>query len=68
MKTSKPLLLLGALGALSAAAGDAAAVDTSQWKCESCPFEKESTTGTVAMSPSEPTCCTATTNLFNPYS
>jgi MtrB/PioB family decaheme-associated outer membrane protein len=47
MKTSKPLLLLGALGALSAAAGDAAAVDTSQWKCESCPFEKESTTGTV---------------------
>lgn len=47
MKTSKPLLLLGALGALSAAAGDADAVDTSQWKCESCPFEKEGTTGTV---------------------
>ena len=47
MKTSKPLLLLGALGVLSVAAGDAAAADPSQWKCESCPFEKEGTTGTV---------------------
>lgn len=40
MRTSSPLLLLGALGALSGPVGSAAAaVDTSQWKCESCPFE-----------------------------
>ncbi len=38
------LVLLAALGALSAAA--VAAVDTSQWKCESCPFPK-GTRGTV---------------------
>ena len=41
MKTLSPLFLLGTLGALSTASGGAvAAVDTSQWKCESCPFEK----------------------------
>ncbi len=40
MRTSSPLLLLGTLGALSATAGNSmAAPDTSQWKCESCPFE-----------------------------
>ena len=47
MKTSKQLLMLGMLSALSAAASAAegtgatgpAAVDTSQWKCESCKFE-----------------------------
>ena len=40
MRTSRPLLLLGTLGALTGAVGSAAAaVDTSQWKCESCPFE-----------------------------
>ena len=40
MRTSSPLLLLGTLGALTGAVGSAAAaVDTSQWKCESCPFE-----------------------------
>ncbi len=39
MRTFSPLVLLGALGALSvAASGALAAVDTSQWKCESCPF------------------------------
>ncbi len=42
-RTSNQLLLLGVLSALSsaAAAADAAtaAVDTSQWKCESCKFE-----------------------------
>ncbi len=43
MKTSNQLLLLGMLSALSPAAvadGPAgpAAVDTSQWKCESCKF------------------------------
>ena len=32
-------LLLGTFGGLSAAPGSAAAVDTSQWKCETCPFE-----------------------------
>lgn len=48
MKTFSSLFLLGALGALSAAAtGAVAAVDTSQWKCESCPFEKAGTTGTL---------------------
>ncbi len=48
MKTFSPLFLLGALGALSAAASSAmAAVDTSQWKCESCPFEKTGVSGTL---------------------
>ena len=43
MKTTNQLLLLGALSALSSAAVAAdgpAAVDTSQWKCESCKFEQ----------------------------
>jgi MtrB/PioB family decaheme-associated outer membrane protein len=36
------------LGTLSAAASSAAnAVDTSQWKCESCPFEKEQFSASV---------------------
>ncbi|MHB8668317.1 MAG: MtrB/PioB family decaheme-associated outer membrane protein [Burkholderiales bacterium] len=51
MKTSNQLLLLGMLSALSPAAvadgaGAQAAVDTSQWKCESCKFE-EGGSGTV---------------------
>jgi len=42
------LFLLGALGALSAAASNAvAAVDTSQWKCETCPFDKAGTSATL---------------------
>ena len=48
MKTFSPLLLLGALGVLSSAFGTAtAAVDTSQWKCETCPFEKGGVTATL---------------------
>jgi len=47
MKTFSSLLPLAALGVLSGAAVDALAVDTSQWKCESCPFEKEGRGGTV---------------------
>lgn len=43
MTTSNQLLLLGVLSALSSAAG---AVDTSQWKCESCKFE-QGVSGTV---------------------
>jgi len=51
MKTSNQLLLLGMLSALTsaAAAADGAAqpaVDTSQWKCESCKFE-QGVTGSV---------------------
>ena len=47
MKTFSSLLPLAALGALSGTAVDALAVDTSQWKCETCPFEKESRSGAV---------------------
>jgi MtrB/PioB family decaheme-associated outer membrane protein len=48
MKTFSPLFLLGALGALSTVASTAVAqVDTSQWKCESCPFEKAGVSGAV---------------------
>ena len=48
MKPFSSLFMLSALGALSAAASGAmAAADTSQWKCESCPFEKAGTTGTL---------------------
>jgi|CXWL01.1.fsa_nt_gi MtrB/PioB family decaheme-associated outer membrane protein len=48
MKNSSPLLLLATCTALSVAAGNAtAAVDTSQWKCETCPFEEPGTHGTV---------------------
>lgn len=44
MKPYSSLLLLGALGALSAGAAE---VDTSAWKCETCPFEKEGASGSV---------------------
>ena len=48
MRTFSPLVLLGAFGALSVSASSAlAAVDTSQWKCESCPFEKEATSAAL---------------------
>ena len=48
MSSFSPLVLLGALGVLSAAAcGAVAAVDTSQWKCESCPFERTGVGGTL---------------------
>ena len=48
MRTFSPLVLLSAIGALSVAASSAlAAVDTSQWKCESCPFEKEATSAAL---------------------
>lgn len=47
MRTSTPLWLLAAMGVVSLSAGrDARAADPSQWKCETCPFEK-GTTGTV---------------------
>ncbi len=47
MTTPSPLRLIGALGALSAAAASwAGPVDTSAWKCAACPFEK-GTSGTV---------------------
>lgn len=39
MSTYSPLVLLAALGALGISA-PAAAVDTSAWKCESCPYPK----------------------------
>lgn len=45
--TLLPLPLLAALGLLSLLPGTAAAVDTSAWKCESCPFEKAGISGTV---------------------
>lgn len=49
MKTSRPLGLLGALSLLSLAATQAMAdVDTSKWKCESCPFE-QGTSGTLTV-------------------
>lgn len=48
MRTSSPLWLLGALGALSITAGTpAAAADPSQWTCETCPFEEPGTSGTL---------------------
>ncbi len=40
MSTHSPLALLAALGALALAAPAAAQVDTSQWKCEKCPYTK----------------------------
>jgi hypothetical protein len=41
MKTSQTLKYFGALSLLSLAAAQAVAgVDTSNWKCESCPFEQ----------------------------
>ncbi len=48
MKIFSSLFLLATLGALSGAASDCvAAVDTSQWKCETCPFEKSGLSGSV---------------------
>src|SRR5205814_3584026 len=48
MRTSTPLWLLAALGALSITIGAPAwAADPSQWTCESCPFEEAGTHGTV---------------------
>jgi MtrB/PioB family decaheme-associated outer membrane protein len=48
MKTFSPLFLLGALGALSTAASTALAqVDTAQWKCETCPFDKAGVSGVI---------------------
>lgn len=48
MRTFSPLSVLGALGVLSAAAsGTVAAADTSQWKCETCPFEKAGASATL---------------------
>ena len=46
MKIFSSLHLLAALGALGAATGASAQVDTSQWKCTSCPYPK-GTTGSV---------------------
>lgn len=42
-----PLFLLAALGLLATAGARAAAADTSQWKCEKCPFPAKGTSGTV---------------------
>jgi MtrB/PioB family decaheme-associated outer membrane protein len=47
MNAFSPLFVLAAAGALSIAPGRARAVDTSQWKCETCPFEKEGRSVTV---------------------
>src|SRR5574340_1375346 len=44
IKPYSSLLVLGALGALSAGAAE---VDKSAWKCESCPFEKDGASGSV---------------------
>jgi MtrB/PioB family decaheme-associated outer membrane protein len=46
MNSHTSWILLGATGVLSTVAPSAAAVDTSQWKCESCPFPK-GTSGTL---------------------
>ena len=46
MKIFSSLHLLAALGVLAAATGASAQVDTSQWKCTSCPYPK-GTTGSV---------------------
>lgn len=48
MRTSRSWWLLGTVGALSAAAGDAAvAADPSQWTCETCPFDKPGVSASV---------------------
>ena len=44
MKTCSSMFVLVGLGVLPALAG---AVDTSSWKCETCPFDKAATTVTV---------------------
>lgn len=46
MTRHSSLLLLAALGVLSAVGSASAQVDTSKWKCESCPYPK-GTSGTV---------------------
>jgi MtrB/PioB family decaheme-associated outer membrane protein len=40
MRTHSSLMLLAALGVMSMAGAAAAAVDTSAWKCETCPYPK----------------------------
>jgi MtrB/PioB family decaheme-associated outer membrane protein len=47
MSPYSPVFLLAALGVLSVTGNASAQVDTSQWKCESCPFPKTGATGTV---------------------
>jgi len=47
MTSYSPLYLLAALGVLSVAGPAGAQVDTSQWKCSSCPFPKNGVTGSV---------------------
>lgn len=49
MKTKTSLFVLGAAGVLSVLAGGAAVaqVDTSKWKCETCPFDKSGTSVVV---------------------
>ena len=65
MTRPTPWLLLGTLGVLTAVATDAAvAVDTSQWKCESCPFE-QGVSGTVDAGPAY---VSQTSNRFGDYS
>ena len=44
MRTCSSIFVLVSLGVLPALAG---AVDTSNWTCETCPFDKAGTTGTV---------------------
>ena len=46
MRIHSPLFLLAALGVLGLTGPVAAQVDTSQWKCEKCPYKK-GTTGHV---------------------
>ncbi len=46
MTTHSPLYLLAALGVLTSSGAAQAAVDTAQWKCESCPYPK-GVTGSV---------------------
>ena len=47
MTTYSPLFLLAALGVLSAAGTAAAQADTSQWKCETCPYPKSGASGAI---------------------
>ncbi len=47
MNANHPVFLLAAMGLLSPAATCAAPVDTTQWTCETCPFEKDGVSGTV---------------------
>ena len=65
MIPSRPWLVLGTLGILSAAAVDSAgAVDTSEWKCESCPFE-QGASGSVDLGPAY---VSARSNRFGDFS